>query len=584
VGRIRILEDHLVNQIAAGEVVERPSSVVKELVENALDAGATRVDVELRAGGRELIRIQDNGSGMDPDDVLMCIERHGTSKIRGEEDLGRVHTLGFRGEALPSIASVARVEIISRPAPAEAGFKVVVEGGRMRKPEPTGAPVGTRVTVRSLFFNIPVRRGFLRTVPTELSHCTEAVLREAMVRPSVGFKVEHEGRTVLNAPVVGTRAERAKDLLKTHGDQLFGVRFSSGALEVEGLLSPVGVHKASASGAMHLYVNGRYVRDLTLRRAVNQAYRNLVPRGRYPVVVLEVRLPVEDVDVNIHPAKTEVRFRFGQDLFEAVSEGLRAALEKEGLQSTKPFVKRAPVAGQEALGFTQPGPVGPAALTGPPPHDRPEVLPNPVQGESNLAWVDRGGADQAVAEPAAKWGSAGVDAGSSPSPRPVPPSGLRALCTLSGGRFLCEDSTDLLIFSLSSVQSALMVDGLRSGALTPRPLLTPLLVELPQAAAKALLARLSDLPSYLRIEDYGEGSFAVMALPPAAARGDLQALVRGLADGGEVDGLLVQTALAGTPKAFSPFELKALTKELRKLDYNALALRIAVEELDRRVP
>jgi DNA mismatch repair protein MutL len=593
VGRIRILEDHLVNQIAAGEVVERPSSVVKELVENALDAGATRVEVELRAGGRELIRIQDNGSGMDPDDVLMCIERHGTSKIRGEEDLGRVHTLGFRGEALPSIASVARVEIISRPASAEAGFRVVVEGGRMRKPEPTGAPVGTRLTVRNLFFNIPVRRGFLRTVPTELGHCVEAVLREAMVRPSVGFKVEHEGRTVLSAPVVETRAERARDLLKTHGDQLFEVRFSSGTLQVEGLLSPVGVHKASASGAMHLYVNGRYVRDLTLRRAINQAYRNLVPRGRYPVVVLEVRLPVEDVDVNIHPAKTEVRFRFGQDLFEAVSEGVRSALDKRGLQSTKPFVKRAPLAGQEALGFTRPETVGLAGRTGPSPQDQPEMILGVPSGEPaepaeptepKVASLERNAPQQAVAEPGAAWGITQVEAGSTPRPRPVPPSGLRALCTLSCGRFLCEDGTDLLIFSLASVQSALMVDKLQSGALTARPLLTPLLIDLPQAAAKGLLARLSDLPSYLRIEDYGEGSFAVMALPPAAARGDLQSMVRGLADGGEVNALLVQTALAGTPKTFSPFELKALTKELRKLDYQSLALRIEGGELDRRVP
>jgi hypothetical protein len=161
---------------------------------------------------------------------------------------------------------------------------------------------------------------------------------------------------------------------------------------------------------------------------------------------------------------------------------------------------------------------------------------------------------------------------------------LRALCTLSGGRFLCEDSTDLLVFSISSVQSALMVDKLRSGALTARPLLTPALVDLPKAQGSALLNRLPELPSYLRIEDYGEGSFAVMALPPAAARGDMEVLVRGLADGQPVDTLLVQVALAGTPKAFSPFELKALTKELRKLDYEALALRIHGEELDRRVP
>ena len=570
-GRIRILEDHLVNQIAAGEVVERPASVVKELVENALDAGATRVDVELRAGGRELIRIQDNGSGMDPDDVLMCIERHCTSKIRGEEDLGRVHTLGFRGEALPSIASVARVEIISRPEQAEAGFKVVVEGGRMRKPEPTGAPAGTRITVRNLFFNIPVRRGFLRTVPTELGHSVEAVLREAMVRPQVAFRVEHEGRAVLNAPLVETRAERAKDLLKSHGEQLFEVNFISGTLTVEGLLSPVGVHKASASGAMHLYVNGRYVRDPTLRRAVNQAYRNLVPRGRYPVVVLEVRLPVEDVDVNIHPAKTEVRFRFGQDLYEAVSEGLRLALDAQGLQSTKPFVKRAPVLGQEALGFAKPeGAVASEA--------------GAVLGES-------------LAEPGTAWGTQPAAPTYAPQPPDMqaspdlpPPSnhqvqrGLRAVCMLGGGRFVCEDHEDLLIFSLASVQSALMVDKLRSGALTPRPLLTPALVDLPRAAARALLARLSELPSYLRIEDYGEGSFAVMALPPAAARGDLEALVRGIAAGQGVDALLVQTALAGTPRGLSPFELKALVKELRGLDYGALALRIDVDELTRRVP
>lgn len=568
-GRIRILEDHLVNQIAAGEVVERPSSVVKELVENALDAEATRVDVELRAGGRELIRIQDNGSGMDPDDVLMCIERHGTSKIRGEEDLGRVHTLGFRGEALPSIASVARVEIISRPTKAEAGFKVVVEGGRMRKPEPTGAPAGTRITVRNLFFNIPVRRGFLRTVPTELGHCVEAVLREAMVRPSVAFKVEHEGRVVLKAPIVETRAERAKDLLKSHGDQLFEVHFNSGTLTVEGLLSPVGVHKASASGAMHLYVNGRYVRDPTLRRAVNQAYRNLVPRGRYPVVILEVRLPVEDVDVNIHPAKTEVRFRFGQDLYEAVSEGLRLALDKQGLQSTKPFVKRAPIVGQEALGFARP--------------------------EATLASPE-GAMEQSLAEPRAEWGREPIapsyapkPASPTPSPQappaePVVQRGLRAMCMLSGGRFLCEDNEDVLIFSLAAVQSALMVDKLRSGALTPRPLLTPTLVDLPQAAAKALLARLPEMPSYLRIEDYGEGSFAVMALPPAVARGDLEALLRGIAAGQGVDELLVQTALAGSPRGLSPFELKALVKDLRRVEYRALALRIDAEELARRVP
>lgn len=576
-GRIRILEDHLVNQIAAGEVVERPASVVKELVENALDAGATQIQVELRAGGRELIRIQDNGCGMDPDDVLMCIERHGTSKIKGEEDLGRVNTLGFRGEALPSIASVARVEIISRPQGAEAGFKVVVEGGRMRKPEPTGAPLGTRITVRSLFFNIPVRRGFLRTVATELGHCVEAVRREAMVRPGVAFLVEHEGRAVLKAPLVDSRIQRAKDLLGSHGDQLFGVSFEAGTLQVEGLLSPVGVHKASASGAMHLFVNGRYVRDPTLRRAVNQAYRNLVPRGRYPVVVLEVRLPLEDVDVNIHPAKTEVRFRYGQDLFEAVSAGLRRALDTQGLQSTKPFVKRAPIPGQGDLGFA------PTPPTPSPPPSAPRMAPSvPVVRAPMTSSVDTG-VDQAVAEPRVAW-SRGPAADTSPPPPLAPARGLQALCAASEGRLLCEDNGALLIFSLARVQTALMMERLRRGALTARPLLTPHLVDLPQAPAKALVARIPELPTYLRVEDYGEGSFAVMAVPPAAAKGDLDALVQGLAAGQDADALLAQIALDGPPRRLSPFELKALVKSLAQIDYAPLALRIDADELSRRVP
>ena len=245
-GNIRILEDRLINQIAAGEVIERPSAALKELVENSLDAGSTRIHVQLEAGGRKLIRVVDNGRGMDDADALMCLERHGTSKIRGEEDLFRVASLGFRGEALPSIASVSRFELLTRPKDAREGQRVVVEGGRLRLREPAGCPEGTQISVRSLFYNVPVRRKFLRTVPTELGHCAEAIISQALIRPEVDWTLEHNGQVLVRAPVAETRQARAAELLKGHGRALFPVNFSAGDLEVEALISPVGVHQGAA--------------------------------------------------------------------------------------------------------------------------------------------------------------------------------------------------------------------------------------------------------------------------------------------------------------------------------------------------
>lgn len=582
-GRIRILEDHLVNQIAAGEVVERPASVVKELVENALDAQADRVVVTLRAGGRELIRIEDNGVGMDPDDVLMCIERHGTSKIRREEDLGRVHTLGFRGEALPSIASVARVEIVSRPADADVGFKVVVEGGRMRKPEPTGAAPGTRITVRNLFFNIPVRRGFLRTVPTELNHCVEAVRREALVRPHVDFKVEHEGRTLLRGPQADGRARRAMDLLPSHGDSLVPVSFSAGELEVEALLSPVGVHKPGAAGAMYLYVNGRFVRDPLLRRAVNEAYRHLIPKGRYPVVVLEVRLPVEDVDVNIHPAKTEVRFRYGQQLFEVLSEGLRAGLHEKGVQTQRPFQRSPEAPGQSALPFSvaepQAAPTSPAPR---PPVPEPPQIPKASQQSPVAPSADRPQAPPPLRPYVDPFAPVPSRTSQAPSGITSVGQGLQ-LVGQAGRTLVCQRASDLLLFDIPRVQSALLESELRSGRASARPLLTPELVDLGPEQAKALRGRLDALPGTVRIEDYGEGTFAVMAVHPSLGRGDLPHLVRALAAGEDMVSVIVRSAQEAEISKLSPFELRALVKELTRLGPDALAWVLSGDELARKL-
>ena len=337
---IRILEDRVVNKIAAGEVVERPASVIKELVENAIDAGSTDLRVELKGGGRNLIRVTDNGCGMDRADATLCLERHATSKIRSDRDLFNISTLGFRGEAIPSIASVSRFELLTRPADQPVGTRIPVEGGRLVDVADAGCPAGTRITIRSLFFNIPVRRKFLRTEATELSHCLEAVVRQALIRPELDVEVTHDDQKIIRAAVVSDVAARAADLLGAPGGALVPVRFKQGELEVEGLVSPVGVHKASAQGSAYLYVNGRFVRDAVLRQAVNEAYRGIVPKGRYPTVVLQITVPPDHVDVNVHPAKTEVRFRHARDLSRILSTGIREALQRHGIKQPVPVEAR----------------------------------------------------------------------------------------------------------------------------------------------------------------------------------------------------------------------------------------------------
>ena len=247
---IRVLEDRVINKIAAGEVVERPASVIKELVENAIDSGADVIRVEIKGGGRSLIRVTDNGCGMDRHDATLCLERHATSKIRTDEDLFSVNTLGFRGEALPSIAAVGRFELHTRKRGEEVGTRISVEGGRMVDLSDVGCPEGTDITLRSIFFNIPARRKFLRTAGTELSHCLEGVTRQMLCHPEIDIEVVHDGRTVLRGPSTDSLSERAANLLGPHGRALVEVDYREGPLRVEALVSPVGVHRASSRGAV----------------------------------------------------------------------------------------------------------------------------------------------------------------------------------------------------------------------------------------------------------------------------------------------------------------------------------------------
>jgi len=339
--KIRVLPDHISNLIAAGEVVERPASVAKELVENAIDAGATRIVIDVEAGGRRLLKITDDGEGMTRDDAILAFERHATSKIARAEDLEAIATLGFRGEALASIASVARVELITRTETASAGARVLIEGGRMRDVKDAAHPRGATISVRDLFFNTPARRKFLRSEATESYHLTNLVTHYALAHPEIAFTLTNNGRETL-------RVAPAQDL-RERAYQIFGAQFLDSLLEVnnqpdsnaqiaqlarvQGFVSAPRERRTSRD-AQFLFVNGRFVRDRLIGRALSEGYRSILPHGVYPAALLFIEVPLEEVDVNVHPAKTEVRFRRAAAVADAVREAVRAGLASAGFAPT----------------------------------------------------------------------------------------------------------------------------------------------------------------------------------------------------------------------------------------------------------
>ena len=325
--KIRILPEHLANQIAAGEVVERPASVVKELVENSLDAGADRIEVEIEGSGTRLIRVADNGEGMDEDDVLMCFERHGTSKIARDDNLFEVRSLGFRGEAIPSIASVSTMNIISRRRQDELGTAAFSSFGSIKKVHETGATVGTAIEVKNLFGNTPARKKFLRTARTELSHIDDTVKSYALAHPAVSFSLKVNGRQSFSLDQDHDLTRRLSQLLKYNGPF---IEVDSGppgpdGIRVSGLLVPPESTQPVA-GRLRLFVNNRVIKDRLLGHAVNEGLRSFMLKGRYPAGIIRVDLPPESVDVNVHPAKHEVRFKDSRSVHRIVSETVRQAM------------------------------------------------------------------------------------------------------------------------------------------------------------------------------------------------------------------------------------------------------------------
>jgi DNA mismatch repair protein MutL len=324
--KIRVLPDSLANKIAAGEVVERPASVVKELLENALDAGARKIDIQVEAGGKKLIRVVDDGEGMTRDDALVAFERHATSKLRTSDDLDAITTLGFRGEALPSIASVSRLFLRTKTEHDNEGTEVEFSGGKLLAVRDIAWPSGTEVEVKDLFFNIPARRKFLKSEATEGFHITNLVQHYALANPDISFLLVSNGRDSIRVAPAGALTERAYQVL---GSGLLGklveIRHEADGLRAMGFVSNP-QERRSSRDAQYLFVNGRFVRDQLIGRAVSEAYRSMMPSGSYPAVILFVELPPSEVDVNVHPAKTEVRFLHENTILSFIRGAVATAL------------------------------------------------------------------------------------------------------------------------------------------------------------------------------------------------------------------------------------------------------------------
>lgn len=336
--KIKILPDNLANQIAAGEVVERPASVIKELVENSIDAGAKNIKIEIELGGRRLMRITDDGEGMERDDAILAFERHATSKLKTLEDLAKIATLGFRGEALASIASVAKVELVTKTEEDIAGTKVLIEGGKLIDVSDAGRATGTTITVRDLFFNTPARRKFMRSEATENFHITSIATHYALANPPIFFSLTNNGRESF-------RLTPAKDL-RERAYQIFGGNLLESLIPVSGgreYVAKIGGYisapreRRTTRDAQFFFINGRFVRDKVIAGGLLEGYRSVLPHGVYPVAFLFLDIPLEEIDVNVHPAKTEIRFRRSQAVKDVIAEAVREALQRSGIGVERTF-------------------------------------------------------------------------------------------------------------------------------------------------------------------------------------------------------------------------------------------------------
>ena len=506
--RLRQLPERLINRIAAGEVIERPAAVVKELVENALDAGATRIGVTLDGGGIDRVVVEDDGGGMDADELALAVLRHCTSKL-SDETLVRITTLGFRGEALPSIGAAARLDIASRRPGAPHGHRIAVHGGNAAPVEPAPCPPGTRVTVADLFYATPARRKFLKQPRTEGEHAVQAVARLAFAAPAVAFRCTLEGRAVFDLPAQDCAARVAALLGPEAAACMLPVGAERGGLRLRGFAAQPG-HTRASTAAQSLVVNDRPVQDPVLRTALRVAYRDVIAAGRHPVAALYLDLPPETLDVNVHPAKTELRFQDPAGVRALVIGGLRQALAVgAGVAPAGP----AGVRGAPRLQLVSSRPARHAFPT-PPPFTSP-----PGFAEQQLPLG---------AGPQARNLAPAL-------PRPEHPLGAAVAQVLDTYVIAVSAAGDLVLVDQHAAHERLTHEALlaqrEAGGVRAQPLLLPAVVDLPAADAARLAAHAPGLAALgLEIEPFGPGAILVRALPAALGAPEPGPLLRDLAD------------------------------------------------------
>ncbi len=527
---IKILPETLSNKIAAGEVVERPASVVKELLENALDAGSTRIIIEVEKGGQSLIQVSDNGVGMPPDDALLAIERHATSKISSVDDLFYIQTLGFRGEALPSIASVSRFALITRDASSDTGTQIIVEGGKVKSVSEVGAPQGTLVSVKQLFFNTPARKKFLKTVGTEMSHIADTVSRVALGRPEVQFRLVHNNKVVKNWPHVSRHLDRIVDVLgKDVRSDLHAIELNRNGLSISGWIGSPRLTRRTSRG-LYIFVNGRFVRDRTIQHGVFAGFAQRLVKGQFPVAVAFIRIPFDQVDVNVHPTKNEVRFANPQPVHEAVKSAIAQTLYEIDRVNWRPANGSQRPESQNASGVADS-----MATFSPSSHDRSPSRYNKFSyPEGNFRrsvthdWQPTTTNDQPGA------GSRQPTAGSQRHQEPMFDSqgfsALRVVGQLHNTYIVCESDAGLVLIDHHAAHERILFEQLQRRADTQQSaaqkLVVPETLELNFREAEILGQMISDLKTFgLEIEPFGKNTFVIKAVPSLLSGRNLKSLI-----------------------------------------------------------
>ena len=577
--RIAVLPGDVINKIAAGEVVERPASVVKELVENAIDAGATRVSVDVEQAGRRAIRVTDDGQGMTPEEAALAFQRHATSKIRTEADLFTIQSMGFRGEALPSIAAVSKVRLVTVAAGASVGAEIRLEGGALHQQRETAAAPGTTVEVTDLFYNTPARQKFLKSPATEFGHVCQVVQRQALAFPDIHFRLTHNGHAVADYPVVPTLRDRVQQVYGAElVDASVGLREEAGRFRLEGLCARP-LETALTRTPQDLFVNRRWVKNATIVHAVYEGYGTYLARGHQPRFVLSLWVDPRQVDVNVHPTKREVRFADQEQVHEWVRSRIQASVTPASVSSRETVVSSWALPGSSDR---------PVARDGT--RDVPEYagLASDVRAERQQRLAG-------VAEPRQAYLPA------------VAQEEVRPLGQIASRYLVAQVGDEIQIVDQHTAHERVLFERLQrqfeAGQIASQRALLPQVVELSAAEAVSVRAHLEDLGRLgFEVEEFGQGSFVVRAMPALFGQGDQRALLRALVEDWDAwpstpsmqeryNTVLASVACHSAVRAGRALEvpeMRRLLEDWREAGLPStcphgrrIAMRLTIEELDR---